>query len=104
MAMSACLPGREAPDLVVEAPHPGAVEGGQPQHVTLMEIDGLDPLSSRQCSGVGPGALGGQGQTHLREQVRPGAAYGVDPEPAHDASLERAARAGIGAELHEHVR
>ena len=95
---------RQAPDLVFEVPHPGAIEGGEPQHVTLMEIDRLDPLSSRQCGGVGPGALGGQSQTHLGEQVRAGAAYGVHPEPTHDPPPERTARAGVGAELHEHVR
>ncbi len=52
---------RQAPDLVLEALHPGAVESREPQHVTLMEPHRLDPLPSRQCGSVGPGAFGGQG-------------------------------------------
>jgi hypothetical protein len=80
---------RQAPDLLVETPHPGAIESCESQHVSLMKLNRLDPLSSRQCGGVGSGALGGKRQAHLGEQVRSGAADGVHAEPAHDSAPKR---------------
>ena len=39
---------REGADLVLKVPHPGAVDGGQAQHVPLVQVHGRDLLAAGQ--------------------------------------------------------
>src|SRR5580698_6390139 len=76
---------REGADLVLEVPHSGSVDGGQAQHVPLVQVHGRNLLAAGQDRRVGPGPFGGQCQTHLGEQVVAGAADGVDAEAGDDS-------------------
>src|SRR3984957_2369586 len=90
-------------DLVLKVPYPGSVDGGQAQHVPLVQVHGRDLLAAGQGGRVGPGPFCGQGQTHLGEQVVTGAAYGVDAEAGGDSPAEGWPGGRKGAELHQHV-
>jgi hypothetical protein len=102
IAMSACFPCQGA-DLVFEVPHPGAVDGGQAQHVPLVQVHGRDLLAAGQGWRVGPGSFRGQRQAHLGEQVGARAADGVDTEAGDDAAAQGGPGGREGAELHQHV-
>src|SRR5690349_17935788 len=94
---------REGADLVLEVPHPGSVDGGQAQHVPLVQVHGRDLLAAGQGRCVGPGPFGGQGQAHLGEQVVSGAADGVDAEAGDDSPAQGGPGGRKRAELHQHV-
>src|ERR1700683_3870386 len=94
---------REGANLVLKVPHPGPVDGGQAQHVPLVQVHGRDLLAAGQSRRVGPGPFRGQRQAHLGEQVVAGAADGVDTEAGDDSPAKGWPGGGEGAELHQHV-
>src|SRR5580693_9928673 len=94
---------RQGADLVLKVPHSGSVDGGQAQHVPLVQVHSRDLLAAGQGRGVGPGPFCGQCQAHLGEQVVAGAADGIDAEAGDDSPAKGWTGGRKGAELHQHV-
>ena len=97
--MSACLPGRERPDLVLERAGPRAVDRGELEHVAVRE-----PRRERLVRRVREleDAAVDERRPHLREHLAGDARDDVDAERRADAAGEQLARRGRPV-AHQHL-